>query len=87
MAYRVEYSPRFIKMYRNLESELQDEVDEKVELLKDQRNHTRLKVHKLTGRLRDVKSFSVNYRIRITFSFVSKFIIVLERVGTHDEVY
>jgi addiction module RelE/StbE family toxin len=87
MTYQVEYSPRFIRMYRNLETALQDEVDEKVELLKESKNHTRLKVHKLTGRLNSIKSFSVNYRIRITFSFVNKSTIVLERVGTHDEVY
>ena len=74
-------------MYRNLESALQDEVDEKVELLKQSKQHARLKVHKLTGKLSGIKSFSVNYRIRITFSFINKSTIVLERVGTHDEVY
>lgn len=87
MEYRVEYSPRFIRMYRNLEPALQDEVDEKVELLKETKYHARLKVHKLAGRLTGIKSFSVNYRIRITFSFINKSTIVLERVGTHDEVY
>ena len=83
----MEYSPRFVKMYRTLETALQDEVDEKVELLRDPENHTKLKVHKLTGKLGGIKSFSVNYRIRVTFSFVRKSTIVLERVGTHDEVY
>ena len=87
MEYRVEYSPRFIRMYRNLEPALQDEVDEKVELLKETKYHARLKVHKLAGRWTGIKSFSVNYRIRITFSFINKSTIVLERVGTHDEVY
>lgn len=87
MILRVEYSPRFIKMYRSLETALQDEVDEKVELLKDSRNHSKLKVHKLGGKLSGINSFSVNYRVRITFSLISKSTIVLERVGTHDEVY
>ena len=87
MEYSIEFSPLFIKMYRNLGTALQDDVDEKVELLKHKKNHGRLRVHKLGGQLKGIYSFSVNYKVRVTFVLVKRRIILLERVGTHDEVY
>lgn len=83
----VEYSSRFIRTVRKIDADLQTEIVEKIELLKDSDNHKRLKVHTLTGKLRGIWSFSVNYRIRITFSRQRKNVLVLETVGTHDEVY
>ena len=87
MAFTIEYSSRFIRTFRKMSADLQDEIVEKVDLLKDLRNHKRLKVHKLSGKLRSVWSFSINYRIRATFAKPKKNVIVLETVGTHDEVY
>lgn len=87
MRITVEYSSRFIRTIRKIDIDLQEEILEKIELLKDSDNHKRLKVHKLTGKLKSIWSFSVNYRIRITFSKQKKNTIVLETVGTHDEVY
>ncbi len=87
MAYAVEYSTRFIRTLRKLEPDLQDDVVEKVELLKSEANHKRLKVHKLTGVLKGVWSFSVNYRIRVLFAKPKKNVLLLASVGTHDEVY
>ncbi len=83
----VEYSTRFMRAFQKLPTELQDEVIEKVELLKNPTNHTRLKAHKLGGDLSGIWSFSVNYRIRITYAKISARVFVLETVGTHDEVY
>jgi len=87
MAYTVEYSTRFIRAFRKVGPALQEEIIERVELLKDPHNHERLKVHKLSGKLKGVWSFSVNYRIRITFAKPRKNVVVLETIGTHDEVY
>lgn len=87
MGYSVEYSTRFIRTFRKIDPNLQEEIIEKVELLKDPSNHKRLKVHKLTGTLKGIWSFSVNYKIRITFAKPKKNVIILETVGTHDEVY
>ena len=87
MALTMGYSRRFIRAFSKLERDLQEEILEKVELFKDPKNHKRLKVHKLSGRLKGIMSFSVNYRIRITFTYVSKDTIAVHSVGTHDEVY
>ena len=87
MRLTVEYSSRFIRTVRKIDTDLQGEIVERVELLKDSDNHKRLKVHKLTGKLKGIWSFSVNYRIRITFSKQKKDVFVLETIGTNDEVY
>jgi plasmid maintenance system killer protein len=46
-------------------------------------NHSSLKVHKLNGPLKGSYSFSVNYKIRIIFQYVSKKEVVLLTVGDH----
>jgi hypothetical protein len=43
----VNYKPTFIKAFDDLENDLQNEIIEKTELLKEPKNHSQLKVHKL----------------------------------------
>jgi len=80
----VQYKPTFVRQLNALEKALQDEVIEKVELFKNIQNHRLLKVHKLKGRLKDRCSFSVNYKTRVVFSYLSKKEVVLLAVGDHD---
>ena len=50
----------------------------------------RLKTHKLKGELKDSSACSAGYDLRIIFKFVeyeAKQAILLESIGTHDEVY
>ena len=49
--------------------------------------HPRLRTHKLTGQLKDLWSFSIEYDLRIVFYFVNDNEVILEDIGTHDEVY
>ena len=67
----VSYSPTFIKMLKSLYEELQEEAIEKIQLFRDQKNHGAMKVHKLQGRLKGRYSFSVNFKTRIVFVYVS----------------
>ena len=69
---------------KKLEKGLVEEVLEKIELFKDSENHKILKVHKLQGQLSDLHSFSVNYKIRVVFEYLSKNEAVLLMVGDHD---
>ncbi len=78
------YKPSFIKTFDRLEKSLQQEVLEKIELFRDIKNHQQLKVHKLHGELKDRFSFSVNYKFRIVFSYISKNEIRLLTLGDHD---
>ena len=83
---KVKYSATFIRMYKKLADELKEEVKEKVSLFTDESNHTKLKVHKLKGRLEGRYSFSVNYKIRIVFIYTSKKPkeATLLAIGDHD---
>lgn len=81
---QIHYKPTFVRQYNNLEQQIQQEVIEKIELFKDQRNHKRLKVHKLKGLLSGRYGFSVNYRFRIVFTYLSKKEAILMAIGDHD---
>ena len=81
---KVSFLPLFARKFNRLEVALQDEVMEKIELFKDEKNHKYLKVHKLHGVLSGRYSFSVNYKTRIVFSYLSKNESVLLVVGDHD---
>ena len=78
------YTPAFSREFKKLDYDLAQEVVEKIEIFKDLKNHDILKVHKLNGRLKDRYSFSVNYKIRIVFHYVSKNEVILVAVGDHD---
>lgn len=82
----VAYSPKFVRLLNSLPPALQEEVIEKVELFKNEKNHPALKVHKLHGRLKEQYSFSVNYQTRIVFVYLPKKPkeAYLLTVGDHD---
>ena len=63
------------KFWQRLEIFLQDPFD------------SRLRTHKLTGKLRELWSFSVEYDMRVIFYFVTETQVVFVDIGTHDEVY
>ncbi len=61
-----------------------------LELLATDAFHPSLKTHKVKGNLEGSWACSVAYDLRIVFSFVDDSVneaILLEAVGTHDEVY
>ncbi|MCP4396562.1 MAG: type II toxin-antitoxin system mRNA interferase toxin, RelE/StbE family [bacterium] len=47
----------------------------------------RLKTHKLSGKLKDLWSFRVEYDLRVIFYFSEENKAVFVDIGTHDEVY
>lgn len=81
---KIAYTPSFERQFHKCDILLQVEAKEKIELLKDFSNHRTLKVHKLSGRLKGRYSFSVNYKFRILFSYLSKDEVVLLGIGDHD---
>jgi len=84
MKISVAFTPQFVRDYKKLPAALQVEVKEKIATFGDTSNHRALKVHKLKGRLADRYSFSVNYKTRIVFRYLSKTEAVLLTVGSHD---
>ena len=81
---KVSYTPSFVRHFGALENDLQEETLEKIELFKNAKNHKILKVHKLSGQLKGRYGFSVNYRIRIVFTYLEKNETLLLAIGSHD---
>ena len=70
--------------------QLAENIRTALELLAADAFHPSLKTHKLKGNLADSWACSVAYDVRIVFSFVDhagKEAVLLEAIGTYDEVY
>ena len=80
----VTYKATFVRQFDALEGGLQGEVIQKIQLFKNPTNHKHLKVHKLHGVLRSCYGFSVNYKFRIVFNYISRNEVVLLAIGDHD---
>jgi mRNA-degrading endonuclease YafQ of YafQ-DinJ toxin-antitoxin module len=71
-------------MVHALDNPLRDDVYASVDQLKDEKNHPRLKVHKLHGKFKQFYGFSVNYKIRIVFEKLTPRKYLLHIVGGHE---
>ena len=60
---------------------------EKILLFQNSPQHPSLSTHKLSGKLSQLHAFKVEYDLRIVFSWLNSNEIILEDIGTHDEVY
>lgn len=78
------FKPSFIKSLHKYDDSFVDEIIEKIELFKNPENHKYLKVHKLHGRISGVFSFSVNYKVRIVFKYMSKNEVVFMAISDHE---
>lgn len=82
---KIFYSPRFLRRLKKLEETLKIEAKEKIKLFGEDPSHSFLKTHKLKGQ--DNRwSFSVNYKYRIVFTYLSKEEVYFLTIGNH-EVY
>ncbi len=59
----------------------------KLELFKEDPFDKSLKTHKLSGKLQDLWSFSLEYDQRVLFYFTDEGKAVLVDIGSHDQVY
>lgn len=83
----VHFTPHFVKSVKKMPDNLLEDIFDKVELLKNRENHKMLKVHKLNGSMKDLHGFSVNFKLRIIFKYISQGEVVCMFIGDHDSVY
>lgn len=67
--------------------ELETKFWRRVEIFTINPYDPRLRTHKLSGELRDLWSFTVEYDVRVVFAFLPNNRAVFEDIGSHDEVY
>ena len=75
---------RFLKKH----SDIKKQYTKTIQLMEVDPFHPSLRIHQLSGKLKDLHSISINisYRISIELMVKNKQIILVS-IGTHDEVY
>lgn len=81
---KIIYSSKFAKEYKRLPSKTKAAAQKKENIFRKDPFQPSLKAHKLTGKLKEYYSFSIDYEYRIIFEFVKKDIIWFHSVGTHE---
>jgi addiction module RelE/StbE family toxin len=87
----VSFSESFKRAFRKRvkSTEIESEFWNRLELFINDPFDSKLKTHKLSGKLKDLWSFSIEYDLRVVFFFTKDKPkkAVLVDLGTHDEVY
>ncbi len=60
---------------------------ERIELFKSEPFDPKLRTHKLSGKLKDLWSFSIEYDLRVIFAFARQDQVIFVDIGSHKEVY
>ena len=87
----VSFSTSFRKIFRKRikSAEIEEEFWSRLEIFVIDPFDSKLKTHKLSGKLKGLWSFSIEYDLRVVFFFTNdkpKKAIFVD-LGTHDEVY
>jgi addiction module RelE/StbE family toxin len=86
----IAFSPSFIKNFKKRTKNNKivfEKFAEKLNIFKNDPFDPRLKTHKLTGELKDLYSYSIDYDLRIIFCLYESNKVIFTDIGTHDEVY
>lgn len=81
---KIYYSSKFEKEYKKLPKKVKLTAEKKEKLFRQDPFCPSLKVHRLTGKLKDYWAFSIDYQYRIIFEFANKDIVWFHSVGTHE---
>jgi len=81
---------RFLKAFKRRirgNKKLEQRFRERVAIFQNDPFDPRLRTHQLSGRLQELRSFSVDYDCRVVFTFVDSNRALFVDIGTHEEVY
>jgi mRNA-degrading endonuclease YafQ of YafQ-DinJ toxin-antitoxin module len=84
------WGPKFNRAYKKmvkLHPDITQNLFDSLKLFVEEPFHPSLKTHKLGGALKGNFAFSLGYDLRVVFQFLDKDEVLLETIGTHDEVY
>ncbi|MEO0012551.1 MAG: hypothetical protein RLZZ535_940 [Cyanobacteriota bacterium] len=87
---KVSFSSSFLRVFKKRikgNTKLESRFWTKVEVFTNNPFDPSLRTHKLSGKLKDLWSFSVEYDERVLFYFTDDGNAVFIDIGNHDEVY
>jgi proteic killer suppression protein len=83
--HKIQYSKAFLKQFKKLSPDLKRKTKEAIKRFEKNPKDLSLKAHKLTGRLDNFYSFSIDYKFRIIFEIDKQLgQIIFLKVGGHD---
>jgi plasmid maintenance system killer protein len=80
---RIVLAPRFVRVLKKLEPDVQEAFYEKATAFQSLEQHKVLHVHKLHGALQGCNSFSINYAWRVVFRWKDKKTAEFLAIGDH----
>lgn len=83
----IELSSNFLRKAKKLSKKEKILLSQKVDIFRSNPSDPRLKTHPLTGRLKGLLSFSLNYSKRVIFLYLEPSKVLFFDIGFHDEVY
>jgi addiction module RelE/StbE family toxin len=78
---------RKVQKLMKYDVELKKKFSDAVILFEEYPFDNKLKTHKLSGKLKDLWAFSIDYHYRIVFEFLDSQNVKLVDIGTHGDVY
>jgi len=81
---RIIYSPNFLRNYDSLPEAIKVKAEKRESIFCKNLFDKRLKTHKLSGKLADFWSFSVDYHYRIVFELKDENIVIFHKIGNHS---
>lgn len=87
---KVSFSSSFRRAFKKRikgSTEIESRFWAKLEVFTNNPFDPSLRTHKLSGKLKDLWSFSIEYDQRVIFYFTDEGNVVFVDIGNHDEVY
>jgi len=81
---KIYYSSKFAKEYKKLPPKIKLLAEKKEKIFRQNPFDPRLKSHKLTGKLQEFWSFSIDHKHRIIFEFVNIKTVWFHSAGSHQ---
>ena len=80
---RIIYTSEFSRLFKKLSKTAQIEAWKKEKIFRENPFDSRLKIHKLHGKLKDCFAFSISYSRRIIFEFNNTDSVYFLSIGSH----
>jgi len=81
---KIIYSAKFAREYKKLPNQIKDKAEKQEKIFRQNPFDSRLKTHRLYGKLKKFYSFSVGYKHRLIFEFADKNTVYFHSIGTHS---
>jgi len=78
------YTAEFIRLFKKLPRDVKKEAVKKEALFKKNPFDSRLKIHKLSGKLKDFSAFSISFSYRIICEFGKNKSVYFHTIGKHS---